>query len=203
MPPESPLASAAPARSSAGVAVLSDADLQGLRDGVLALLRSLCRRSRVDAALADDLCNETFRVLLERLQNEPLREPDKIAAFLAQTARHLFTAERRKHARHRTVTGEEDLIGDHPDPAPDAPESLRSLDLARIVYRVLDRMTVRRDREILVRHYLRDEDKAVICRDLGLTEMHYNRVIDRARARFKALLDDNISPGNLFSLVLA
>jgi RNA polymerase sigma-70 factor, ECF subfamily len=177
-------------------------DITQLREGLLAMLRGLCRRKRVDVSIADDLCNEAFRILLERVQREPLRDPDKVAAFLAQTARNLFTADARKYSRRRTSTGDDEGIVGEADPAPDVADDLQHLDLARVVRSVLERMTVPRDREILVRYYLRDEDKARICQDLGLTEAHFNRVIDRARSRFAALLGPEHTPRTLFSLVL-
>ena len=44
-----------------------------------------------------------------------------------------------------------------------------------------------RDREILFRFYLAEDDKERICRDLGLTAVHFNRVLFRARERFREL----------------
>jgi DNA-directed RNA polymerase specialized sigma24 family protein len=55
--------------------------------------------------------------------------------------------------------------------------------------RMLDEMPAERDREILVRFYLNDEDKEQICRDLRLSEEHFNRVIFRARNRFRELVE--------------
>jgi RNA polymerase sigma-70 factor (ECF subfamily) len=180
----------------------SSADVADLREGLLAMLRGLCRRKRVDISVADDLCNEAFRILLERVQREPLRDPDKVAAFLAQTARNLFMADARKYTRRRTSTGDDEIIVGEADPSADAADRLQHVDLARVVRSVLERMTVPRDREILVRYYLRDEDKTRICQDLGLTEAHFNRVIDRARSRFAALLGPEHTPRTLFSFVL-
>jgi hypothetical protein len=54
---------------------------------------------------------------------------------------------------------------------------------------MLEEMPVARDREVLVRFYLDDEDREKICRELGLTEEHFNRVIFRARNRFRELLE--------------
>jgi RNA polymerase sigma-70 factor, ECF subfamily len=180
----------------------SSSDVLHLREGLVAMLRGLCRRKRVDVSIADDLCNEAFRILLERVQREPLRDPDKVAAFLAQTARNLFTADARKYSRRRTTTGDDEVIVGEADPSPDVADNLQHLDLARVVRSVLERMTVPRDREILVRYYLRDEEKTRICADLGLSEAHFNRVIDRARSRFAALLGPEHTPRTLFSLVL-
>jgi hypothetical protein len=46
-----------------------------------------------------------------------------------------------------------------------------------------------RDRELLRRFYLNDESRDRICQDLELTSEHFNRVIFRARNRFRELLE--------------
>lgn len=205
MPPTGQMADeeqrAAETASRGAALVPAGVDLAGLRAGVLALLRGLCRRNRIDVSLADDLCNETFCVFLERVRHEPLREPDKVAAFLAQTARNLYIAEARKFSRRGTSTGADELIASHADPSLDAVERLRQMGLVAVVRRVLEQMRVPRDREILTRYYLKDEDKSVICKDLGLSDEHFNRVIDRARDRFRALLGPGYTSQTLFSFV--
>ena len=54
---------------------------------------------------------------------------------------------------------------------------------------MLEEMPVARDREVLVRFYLNDEDREQICRELRLSEEHFNRVIFRARNRFRELIE--------------
>jgi hypothetical protein len=45
-----------------------------------------------------------------------------------------------------------------------------------------------RDRTILTRFYLIEDEKSDICRDLNLTELGFNQVIFRARNRLRQLL---------------
>lgn len=59
-----------------------------------------------------------------------------------------------------------------------------------------------RDRELLVRYYLHDEDKDSVCRRLGLTEAHFNRVIFRARERFRGLLERRYRRTDLLCLAV-
>jgi hypothetical protein len=54
---------------------------------------------------------------------------------------------------------------------------------------MLDEMPATRDRELLMRFYLHDEEKEQICQDLRLSMEHFNRVIFRARNRFRELLE--------------
>jgi hypothetical protein len=44
-----------------------------------------------------------------------------------------------------------------------------------------------RDREILLRFYIAEEDKDRIAADHGLTSLQLNRVLHRARQRYKEL----------------
>ena len=50
-------------------------------------------------------------------------------------------------------------------------------------------MGVVRDREILRRYYLSDDDKQRICQDLQLTSAHFDRVLFRAKQRMRELID--------------
>jgi RNA polymerase sigma-70 factor (ECF subfamily) len=75
-------------------------------------------------------------------------------------------------------------------PAVHAPEAVNQLlqqEQAALVRAVLGALDSDRDREILFRFYLAEDDKARICRDLGLTALHFNRVLFRARERFGQL----------------
>ena len=44
---------------------------------------------------------------------------------------------------------------------------------------------MKRDREILRRFYVEEEDKDSICKDLKIDGTHFNRVLFRAKARFR------------------
>jgi RNA polymerase sigma-70 factor (ECF subfamily) len=58
----------------------------------------------------------------------------------------------------------------------------------RLVRKLLDELPVQRDREILIKTYLEDQDKSAICEALGVDSAHYNRVLFRAKERFRELL---------------
>src|SRR6185436_5403273 len=61
----------------------------------------------------------------------------------------------------------------------------------------------RRDREILVRFYLQEEEKEAICRDLALAPDQFDKVLHRARARLKELLEaSGLQRSDFFMLCL-
>jgi RNA polymerase sigma-70 factor (ECF subfamily) len=57
------------------------------------------------------------------------------------------------------------------------------------VRRLIGELDTDRDRQILYRFYIAEEDKERICADLELSSLHFNRVLFRARQRFKELLE--------------
>jgi RNA polymerase sigma-70 factor (ECF subfamily) len=153
-------------------------------------------------ALAQELCQETLIVVLTRLRSQPLDEPDKLPAFAAQVARNLVIAERRKERRRKTDVDSE-AIEEVADQAQGQEHDAQRESAAVAIRKVLAEMKSIRDRSLLVRYYLRDEDKKDICRELGLTEPSFNVVLFRARNRFLELLEKRgLSGDDLFCFAL-
>ncbi|HWM94031.1 MAG TPA: sigma-70 family RNA polymerase sigma factor [Thermoanaerobaculia bacterium] len=149
--------------------------------GLLYLLR------RLAPELADDLRQETFRIVLERLRKRGLEDPAGLAAFLRGTARNLVIAERRKTARRRTDADDEELA-QAAHPAPSQLSAVLLDEESETVRRLIGELPTDRDRQLLLRFYVAEEEKESICAELGLESLHFNRVLFRARQRFKEIL---------------
>ena len=67
--------------------------------GLRVLLR---RRTGGDHGLLQDLVQETLLIVIQRLRGAGIDDPQKLAAFAAQTARNLAIASLRKTERQRT-----------------------------------------------------------------------------------------------------
>jgi RNA polymerase sigma-70 factor (ECF subfamily) len=176
----------------------SQAEIEALRERVLAFLRAELR----DPVLADDLCHETFRIVLERLARRPLDEPGRLDGYLIQTARHLVIDHRKRSTRQRTATGQQAALEGVADPQDDPTAALQLEYRAQAVRKLLQEMRLPRDRELLVRVYLHDQDKEMVCRELGIDDEHYKRVLHRARARFAELLQRRHRLSDLFCIAL-
>jgi RNA polymerase sigma-70 factor, ECF subfamily len=135
---------------------------------------------------AEDLFQDTFRVALEKLRNGELREPAKLPVFLAQIARNLAIEHYRKATRRKTDTDSE-VILDVPSGSAGPLAALLNRENAVLVRRVLQELGNERDRQILLRFYIAEEDKDRISADYGLTSLQFNRVLHRARQRYKTL----------------
>ncbi len=147
----------------------------------------MLRRMTGDPGLADDLHQETFRVVLQKLRRSGLDEPERLAGFLRQTARYIFIGDYRKKARRQD--GDYEQIPPPPDPRPGPLDHVLLDEEATIVRQLLDELQPERDRQVLYRYYLVEESKDSICADLGLSSLHFNRVLFRARQRFKKLME--------------
>jgi RNA polymerase sigma-70 factor (ECF subfamily) len=146
----------------------------------------IVRRITRDPALAEDICQETFRLVLEKVRRGDVREAEKLSGFICSLARNLAIDYFRQASRRETA---EDVESSRPlsDPAPDQLSVLLQREKAHAIRQVLQELKPARDREILFRFYIAEEDKEKICADLALSSLHFNRVLYRARERFREL----------------
>lgn len=144
----------------------------------------LARHTR-DREVAEDLFQDTFQLGIAKLRAGELRDPSKVGAFLASLGRNLATEHYRKAARRRTDADSEAAESVAVDPAGQLGNVLRSEE-ATLVRRTLADLPTARDREVLFRFYIAEEDRTVIARDLGLSSLQLNRILHRARQRYKA-----------------
>jgi RNA polymerase sigma-70 factor (ECF subfamily) len=186
------------ARVVAGDAAAEGELVRRYERGVLMILT----RATGDIELARDLCQDTFIIVLNRLRTVPLDDPARLAGFIAQTARNLAIAEKRRDVRRRTDP-DSSAVDSAADDGPSR-ESLNELESsANAVRRLLAEMKSPRDRMAIVRFYLNEESKESICADLGVTELQFNVILFRARERFRQLLENRgFRKLDLLSLVL-
>jgi RNA polymerase sigma-70 factor, ECF subfamily len=150
-------------------------------------LRHVLRRRTSDELLAEDLMQDTFRIAIERLRKGPIDQPECLAGFLYSTARNLLIAHQRKEWR-RGTTADTEAIERVPDDSRSPFREVSRQQVSRLVRQLLSELQVPRDREILQRFYVQDQDKDEICRALELDGPHFNRVLHRAKQRFRQLL---------------
>ena len=148
----------------------------------------LIRRASSDASVVDDLYQQTFQIALEKIRRGDVREPERLSGFICSLARNLVIDHFRREAARRFPGPVE--ASRAADPAPGPLESLLRVEKASIVRRVLAELPSERDREVLFRFYIAEDDKDSICRDLGLTSLHFNRVLFRARERYRELYEE-------------
>lgn len=149
---------------------------------------ALVLQTRVQPDRVHDLTQETFIVVIARMRDNGIHDPNRIGGFLRQTAINLANSDRRKYLRQRTDT-DNDSIEVVVDEALGPADSVELDQLLSTINGLMDELPMRRDRELLQRYLVNGEEKFALCREYGLTSEHFDRVLHRARVRLKELLD--------------
>lgn len=145
----------------------------------------ILNRATGDQSLAEDLSQETFQLTLEKIRGGEVREPERLSGFICSLARNLATDHYRRSRRSEQVD-DPDAVEMVAATAPSQLDRVLQAEKSKRVRQLLSELSDR-DREILRRFYIEEEDKERICADLGLSSLHFNRVLHRARERYREL----------------
>ena len=172
-------------RIRAGESIAEDELLQRYSRGVFFVIN----QSVADGSVAEDIYQESFRLVLEKIRGGEVREPERVSGFICSIARNLVIEHFRGSARReaREASEPERAIA---SPEPSQLDSLLREEKALLARKVLDALPSERDRTILYRFYIADDDKGEICADLGVSSLHFNQILCRARERYKKLYEE-------------
>ena len=134
----------------------------------------------------EDVSQETFKIVLEKTRRGDVRQPERLSGFICSVARNAAI----DYVRRARKTGSLEEVrnaGHIPDPAPTQLDEILNREKTLIVRRIISELKIKRDRDVLLRYFIAEEDKNKICADLDLTRAQFNNVIFRASARFKKL----------------
>ena len=169
-------------RIIAGDPAAEDEIVRRYEHGVAVIIDHIVR----SPSTTEDLSQETFRIVLQKLRRGDLRQPESLSGFVCSVARNaaINYIRRSKRSSSREEIGGAEHIPDH---APSQLDRIVTKERAEVVRQVILELKLERDRDVLFRYYIAEEDKDRICLDLGLTRTQFNNVIYRALARFKEL----------------
>ena len=151
-------------------------------------LRALILRHVGDAEVAKDILQDAAVTTLEKLRSGEIAHPQNLGGYLYRVAlNHLRNYRRKDRSALSSADALNELRSAEQDPEW---ERVGRPAWAAAARRLLAELPSSRDRDLLTRFYLNDEEKGQICRELQLSEEHFNRVIFRARNRFRELLEE-------------
>lgn len=154
-------------------------------------MKLILMRRVADFDAVNDILQETFSAVIFAIRDNKINDPERLPGFIRQVALNQLKTHYRKSSRYQTNQGEH--INKRPDTSNsnDAITSLEQQQTKKMLINAMRQLSTERDRQLLLRFYLREEDKSSICEDLELSPEHFDRVLYRARQRMKKILEDN------------
>jgi len=151
-------------------------------------LMSMLLSKTQDPDIASDCCQKTLLITLKKMRAGGIRKPKSIRSFLRRTASNVVITHHRTENRYKN-------LGDKVCQLPYQAESLATLEIdAKIIrcllQKILNQLSIPRDRQILQRFYLYEENKSSICLDFGIKSEHFDRVLYRAKQRVRLMLEN-------------
>lgn len=151
-------------------------------------LLTLLRRKLRDEQLAQDALNQALVTSLEHVQAGRVADLSMIGGYVFQVAMNQMRNHRRKMEERSERRADPSVVDTLPD-VDVSPGVACDLALAGGVRSIIESLPTPRDREIVKRFYLDEDEKDAICHDLGLSPLHFDKVMFRARQRMKSLLE--------------
>lgn len=159
----------------------------------------LCRQ--LGAQELDDKIHDTFLIVVQTIQRGDLREPERLMGFVRTVVRRQVAAciDNLVHSRREELDIEQG--GRIADRRSNPEQNLLFRQKVALMKSVLCELSDK-DREVLTRFYLHEQDQEKICEDMNLTETQFRLLKSRAKARFGELGRRRLQQKALISVFL-
>ncbi|MCX6592473.1 MAG: sigma-70 family RNA polymerase sigma factor [Acidobacteria bacterium] len=163
----------------------------------------LCRQ--LGTQELDDKVHDTFLIVVQAIQRQELRDPERLMGFVRTVVRRQVAAYIGTAVQSRRDYVDLDAGASVVDAQRNPEETAMARETIDIMKTVLSSISAR-DREILTRFYLLEQSQERICADMQLSETQFRLLKSRAKARFGELGKRRVvrgSPGSFFQRISA
>ncbi len=148
----------------------------------------IVRRKFTHSNNHEDIVQDTFMLVINKLQKGSINNPNTILAYLRTAAINIGFEYLRKDKKFRSAI-DQDLLDVIEDAQDDVLSTLIWEDRVEYVKQVMAELKIQRDKDILIKFYFKDQDKPSICTELNLSTEHFDKVLYRAKQRLKQLIE--------------
>jgi RNA polymerase sigma-70 factor (ECF subfamily) len=181
---------------------LARAEIEALVSKEYVGLRLHLTRHTGDAQVAADLLNDAICTTWEKWQAGRIEHPQQIVGYIFQVALNLLRNHKRHIAERPDKRADIDSCDGLPAAQPWDADGVEGHIAARVKELIRSMRSVR-DRTVLVRFYLDEQDRDAICRELKITPAQFAKILYRARGRLRSLLEsDGFTRSDFFSVAL-
>jgi RNA polymerase sigma-70 factor (ECF subfamily) len=147
----------------------------------------------------EDKVHDTFLIVVNAVRRGDLREPERLMGFVRTVVRRQVAAyiEQAVHNRREQADLETGITVADRKQNPEQEAMMRQkAELMEIALSALSD----RDREILVRFYLKEQPQEQICHEMDLTETQFRLLKSRAKAKFGEIGKKKLGASGIFSV---
>jgi RNA polymerase sigma-70 factor (ECF subfamily) len=147
----------------------------------------------------EDKVHDTFLIVVNAVRRGDLREPERLMGFVRTVVRRQVAAyiEQAVHNRREQADLETGITVADRKQNPEQEAMVRQK--AELMESALLALS-ERDREILVRFYLKEQPQEQICREMDLTETQFRLLKSRAKAKFGEIGKKKLAASGIFSV---
>ncbi|MBV8552498.1 MAG: sigma-70 family RNA polymerase sigma factor [Acidobacteriaceae bacterium] len=149
----------------------------------------------------DDKVHDTFLIVVNAIKRGDLREPERLMGFVRTVVRRQVAAyiEEAVHSRREQADLETGASVADRKQNPEQEAMIRQKnELMRSALEALSQ----RDRDILIRFYLKEQPQEQICREMSLTETQFRLLKSRAKAKFGEIGRKKLTSSGIFSVFM-
>jgi len=149
----------------------------------------------------EDKVHDTFLIVVNAIRRGDLREPERLMGFVRTIVRRQVAAyiEQAVHTRREQADLETGVLVADRKENPEQEAMLRQK--AELMKSALEALS-QRDRDILVRFYLKEQPQEQICREMSLTETQFRLLKSRAKAKFGEIGRKKLASSGFFSVFM-
>lgn len=147
----------------------------------------------------EDKVHDTFLIVVNAIKRGDLREPERLMGFVRTVVRRQVAAyiEQAVHTRREQADLESGVSVADRKQNPEQEAMLRQK--GELMKSALESLS-QRDRDILVRFYLKEQPQEQICREMALTETQFRLLKSRAKAKFGEIGRKKLTSSGIFSV---
>ena len=134
----------------------------------------------------EDRLHDVFLIVVEAIQCGKVREPNALLSYIQGTARFVLCAHASTRSRRQRLSGTLQHWQSSRGCGHTPEESLWLKERSAIMRDLLRTLSLR-EREVLERFYINEQDKDEICREMGLSDTQFRLAKSRAKAHLARL----------------
>lgn len=147
----------------------------------------------------EDKVHDTFLIVVNAIKRGDLREPERLMGFVRTVVRRQVAAyiENAVHTRREQTDLESGVTV--VDKTQNPEQEAIGRQKAELMKSALASLS-KRDRDILVRFYLKEQSQEQICAEMSLTETQFRLLKSRAKAKFGEIGKKKLASSGIFSV---